>query len=311
MQNYNKERYIDLCKSEKSIPIFSQNWWMDAVCGRENWDVAIVEENGKVIGSHPFYLKASESGLTIQKAPLTQNNGIWIYYPEDIKYEKRLSYEKKIMNNIIDQIENLELESYRQYFYYSVENWLPYHWRGYNQTTRYTYVIEDTSDLEMVENSFNSNIRNYIRKAGREVDVLDDMSIEDFFNLNKMTFLRQGMDIPYSLDTLKKIDGECRDRNLRKILYAVDKYNNIHSAAYFAWDNNAVYYLMSGSDPNFRSSQSLTLLIYEGIKLASLLNRKFDFEGSMKENIENFFRQFGATQKPYHNISKTFNKTLK
>lgn len=305
---FNKQKYDELCGKESSISLFSKNWWLDAVCGSENWDVIIVEENGRIIASHPYFFKETQNGIEIQKATLTQNNGVWINYPEDIKYEKRLSYEKKLMNKIIDQIEKLDVNLYRQYFHYSVENWLPFYWRGYSQTTRYTYVIDDTSDIEIIEEGFNSNIRNQIRKSRKEVNVLEDMNIEDFYNLNKMTFLRQSLDIPYSLELLERLDYECGKRNSRKILYARDKHDNIHSAIYLVWDDNSVYYLMSGSNSEYRSSQSLTLLVYESIKLAKVLNRRFDFEGSMKENIENFFRQFGAVQKPYHNIYKKFNR---
>jgi lipid II:glycine glycyltransferase (peptidoglycan interpeptide bridge formation enzyme) len=90
--------------------------------------------------------------------------------------------------------------------------------------------------------------------------------------------------------------------------YAIDEKGNIHSTALFAFDKKSVYYLMSGSIEEFRDSQSLTLLIYEGIKLASKKGLSFDFEGSMKKNIEQFFRQFGAKQKQYFDISKEMKK---
>lgn len=301
-----KNKYHELCNKEQSMPLFSRYWWMNAVCGSKNWNVILIEENGKIIASLPYFLKEDKEGLKIQKAVLTQNNGVWIKYPHNMKYEKRLSYEKKIMNSIIDNIEMLKITKYQQYFHYSIENWLPFYWRGYSQTTRYTYVIEDTSDIEIIKKNFSSNIRNQIRKARKQVKVMEDMCIEDFFNLNKMTFSRQNLNIPYSLELLERLDYECIKRNSRKILYAIDEDRNIHSAVYLVWDDSSVYYLMSGSNPNYRQSQSLTLLLYESIKLASALNKKFDFEGSMKENIENFFRQFGAIQKPYHNIYKEF-----
>lgn len=302
----NKSKYYELCSIEDTIPLFSQYWWMDTIC-EDNWDVIIVEENNKVVASLPYFITDDNNRKEIKKATLTQNNGIWIKYPENLKYEKKLSYEKKVMNKIIDNIELLNLKRYQQYFHYSVQNWLPFYWRGFSQTTRYTYVIENISNLEEIISSFNPNIRNQIRKAKKSVSVSDDMSIENFYAINKMTFTRQGIDMPYSVDLLKRLDNECVRRKCRKILFAFDKDGNIHSAAYFVFDNDSIYYLMSGSNPDFRHSQSLTLLIFEGIKIAHSLNKKFDFEGSMKENIENFFRQFGAKQKSYYNIYKDFN----
>lgn len=299
------EKYRLFSEQEKSIPLFSKGWWMDAAC-LNDWDVLLIEENGQIIVSLPYYFQNQNGMKEIRKAPLTQNNGIWIRYPENQKYEKKLSYETKLMNCLIEKIEQLNLAKYQQYFHYSITNWLPFFWKGYSQTTRYTYVIEDTSNMEQIYQNLNSNIRKLIRKAERIVQVQDNLDIDEFYHLNKMTYDRQNIEIPYSFEIVSRIDKECMKRNARKIMSCVDQHNQIHTAAYFVWDDESVYYLMSGSNPNFRDSQSLTLLLYEGIKLASQLGKKFDFEGSMKKNIEHHFRQFGAIQRAYHSIVKTF-----
>ena len=56
--------------------------------------------------------------------------------------------------------------------------------------------------------------------------------------------------------------------------------------------------------PEFRSSGATSLVFWEAIKLMSTKTKVFDFEGSMSENIENSFRQFGTTQVPYFRINK-------
>jgi hypothetical protein len=33
----NKEKYREFCKNEKNLPIFSKDWWLDAVCGKDNY----------------------------------------------------------------------------------------------------------------------------------------------------------------------------------------------------------------------------------------------------------------------------------
>ncbi|NLM49160.1 MAG: hypothetical protein GX198_10280 [Epulopiscium sp.] len=53
----NKEKYRELCSINKDIPIFSRDWWMDAVCGQDNWDVLLVESDGEIIASLPYYIK--------------------------------------------------------------------------------------------------------------------------------------------------------------------------------------------------------------------------------------------------------------
>ncbi|KZZ15518.1 hypothetical protein A3751_17170 [Oleiphilus sp. HI0080] len=51
--------------------------------------------------------------------------------------------------------------------------------------------------------------------------------------------------------------------------------------------------------------------MWEAIKFASTVTKRFDFEGSMIEPIERFFRGFGAMQKPYFQISHTPNRWLR
>ena len=54
----NKERYQQLCDAEPSICVYDQPWWMDAVCGAENWDVLLYEKKGNLLGAMPYYVKS-------------------------------------------------------------------------------------------------------------------------------------------------------------------------------------------------------------------------------------------------------------
>lgn len=301
----NKEKYIEFCQtSGVYVSIFSQPWWLEAV-SEGNWDVLIAEENGMVLAFNPYFFIPHNEGLEIRKAPLTQNNGVILNYPAGLKYERKLAFERKALRMIIDQLEQMPLVSYRQYFHHSFTNWLPYFWKGFSQSTRYTYIIEER-DGEIISQNMSAKLRNQIKKAEKNVCVFEDMSIEAFYEFNKKTYERQNMDIPYSFDIVSRIDDACRKRGAAKILYAIDSNDNMHSAIYLVEDAKAVYYLLSGSDERYRDSQSLSLLIKKGIEYAISVDKDFDFEGSMKENIESHFAQFGSVQKAYMDIKKDY-----
>lgn len=286
------------------IPIFSKAWWLDAVAG-DDWDVLIAKSSSELLAVNPYFYVQHENGKEIRKAILTQNNGVLFNYPDNIKYVKKLAFERKALQMIIDRIEELNLYSYRQYFHYSFTNWLPFYWNGFSQTTRYTYVIEPATMDTIIQN-MDSKLRNQIKKAEKIVNVYEGMDIERFYEFNKKTYERQEIDIPYSIDIVRKIDDACRKRESSKILYAIDNNGNIHSAIYLIEDEQSVYYLLSGSAPECRESQSLSLLLLKGIEYAVLKGKKFDFEGSMKRNIEKNFSQFGGIQKPYMDIQKIY-----
>ena len=85
----NKIKYKEFCKLEEDMPIFSCDWWLDTVCGENNWDVALFEKGGHIYASMPYYkLKKFNFYLSIMPI-LTQTLGIYIKYPRDQKYHKK------------------------------------------------------------------------------------------------------------------------------------------------------------------------------------------------------------------------------
>jgi len=223
-----------------------------------------------------------------------------------MKQNKQTTFQYNACDKIIDEIEKLDIVSFRQYYHYSFNNWLPFRWRGYTQSTRYTYVIDDTSDMDVVIKGYNNNVKKGIAKAKKVLELSHNNDMHSFYKYNKMTFDRQGIDIPYSLEFMVRLEKYLISQNCYQIICAKDIEGNVHSMALFVWDDNCVYYIASGSDSKYRESQSLTLLLHEGLLLASRMEKKFDFEGSMMKQLERYFRQFGGVLKPYYDIQKTF-----
>lgn len=306
----NKEKYKIFCENVY-VPVFSQPWWMDAVCGEKNWDVYVVEKGGIYTAAMPYYVKIRDGYRIITKALNTQNNGIIISYPENQKYISKLDYEDKIINEIIDFIEEMDIDKYEQQYHYSFENWLPFYWRNFKEITRYTYVIDDTSDMKKVMDNYDSNARKNLKKAQKIVHLQNNPDIELFYEINKKSYERQGREIPYSLDYAKSVYEAGKKHDAVKILIAEDDEGNVHSGALLVWDSKSVYYLLNGTDPKYKSSQANCFLIHESIKWASQLGKMFDFEGSVIHHIEKAFREYGGVRKPYFRIYKTFNAELK
>ncbi|UPT77639.1 GNAT family N-acetyltransferase [Sulfurovum sp. XGS-02] len=308
-----KQKYREFCKKEKNIPIFSKDWWLDSVCGKDNWDIVLVEKGGQIIASLPYYKTKKAFFEIISMPKLTQNMGVYLKYPENQKYEKRLSFEKEVVTELIDQIPIVD--SFSQNFHYNFNNWLPLYWKDFKQTTRYTYVIVDLlkKSEDDILKDFHSSYRNKIKKAQKAVVVKKGLSIESFYEINMKTFERQNIDNPYSLEFIKGHDERLHQNKAREIFYAEDESGNIHSALYLTWDKNSSYVHMVGEDPQLRKSAAGILLVLETIRYTKdvLKLDNYDFEGSMLENIEHVRRSFGAIQKPYFNISKTNSKVLK
>lgn len=287
--------------------IFSQPWWLEAVAPGA-WGEVTVEKGGKLFARLPYVMK-KRWGFTLLTMPtLTQTLGPWLR-PYPGKYANQLSEEKDLMNTLIGQLPDFDF--FQQNFHYSITNWLPFHWQGFEQTTRYTYVIEDLTHLDAVWKETRENIRRNVRKAKKVLCVRDDLGLQPFLHLNEMTFERQGLQLPYAREFVARLDEACQDHECRKIFFAEDAHGRLHAAAYIVWDEAAAYYLMGGSDPELRSSGATSLTMWEAIQFAATVTQSFDFEGSMIEPVERFFRAFGARQKRYFHVNKTNSLLLK
>ena len=307
--DHNKLEYRMFCENEENLPIFFKDWWLDSVTNPSEWDVVMIKKDNRTIAVFPYF-KVKRHGFTFILQPkLTQFSGPWIKYPENMKYHSKLSYEKKIFNEIIDKLPKFDYMNVN--FHHSIENWLPFYWRGFLQTTRYTYVIDNLGNTDKIYSNFQSNIKSDIKKAEKIIRITPSDNLQKFYELNSNSFKRQGIDLNYSYEYLRRMDNIQKANNSRRMTFAVDDKGNVHSAIYVVWDKNSTYYLMSGTDPEFRSSGATSLLLWESIQFASTVTKKFDFEGSMIEPIEKFFKGFGAVQKPYFNISKTNSSVLK
>ena len=306
----NKLKYKNFCEKEKNITIFSKDWWLDSVCGKNGWDVVLVENDQEIIASFPYY-KTKKFFIfnSINMPPLTQTMGVYIKYPSEQKYNNKLSFEKKMMHKLIEGLPTVDLFS--QNFDKSITNWLPFYWRGFEQTTRYTYRIKDMP-IEELEKALGNDIRRRRKKcleAGVEVYESDDL--KQFYSLNEMTFKRQGLNTPYTFGFIENLYNKCKENNSVKIYFAKDK-NGVNIATNFlVYDENTVYNLMSGIDTERKDLGGMDLVLFESIKFALDKGCIFDFEGSMIESIETYYRNFGAIQKPYSNISKKYSRLFK
>ena len=304
-----KKYYNDFCEKNE-LPIFFQPWWLDATAGKQNWGVAIYEKSNEVFGVLPFFYKNKTIFKFLGLPVFSQHLGPWLIYPKGQKSNTKLAFEKEVLTNLINLLPKANLSVIKAH--HSVQNILPFVWKGFNSTVKYTYILKDILNKEaaLLEN-LSSGTRKNIKKAQKIVEVSESEDVSELFNLIQQTFNRQRMKVPFNGNQLLNLYNSCKEKKSCKILLAKDKENNIHSGILLIWNDKTVYYLIGGSNPNFRNSEAMSLVMWESIKFASSFAREFDFEGTMVESIERFIRGFGGIQKPYYQLSKVRPKFLK
>lgn len=294
-----KQQYRNLCEVEPSVPLFHQAWWLDAVCGEDGWSVATYIRDGKITAALPYIMKKKFGLKQIGQPRFTQTLGVW-FAPSKAKYTKRIGKEKEVVFSLIDSLPYHHI--FFQGFHHNYDNWLPFYFRGFEQTTKYSYVIKDLSDLDSIWGDMSVDVRRDVRRSKDALKVVNDISASEFYKIVHKTYSRQGMSPPYSEARFIKLAEAVFTHGSGKMFAAVDSEANIHAVSFIVWDKHCAYYLIGGGDPEFRNSGAATLCIWEAIKFSSTVTNSFDFEGSMVENIERYFRGFGGNLQPYYRI---------
>jgi hypothetical protein len=281
--------------------VFAQPWWLDAVApGR--WGECVVRRGGGIAARLPFTVKERFGVRVLTQPPLTRFLGPWVR-PTGAKPNKQLEAEKELVSELIDQLPRFA--AFRQSFSPLVTNWLPFHWKGFEASTRYTYRIEDLGDLDAVWGGFAHSVRNHVKKAQTQLSVRTDLDVDVLLGLYRQVFERQGLAVPVDSGLLHRLDEACADRKVRTLLFAVDAKERVHAAAFILHEADQSYLLLSGLDAELRSSGAKSLLVWEAIQRSAAVSRAFDFAGSMIESVERFNRGFGARQRPYFHVHRT------
>ncbi len=290
--------------------VFHEPWWLDAVVGPENWGECRVEKNGELIARLPWCRRKKNGFIYCDEPNLTPFLGPWFKKPaHGISPYNKLAKEKELTNELLRQLPAHDYFSHC--FQPEITNWQPWYWRGYSATTFYTYRIDDMSNLEIILDRMKGSTRARIRNAQKNhIEISPTSTIDDFIELNEMTFRKQGLRMPYTKNYLYKLDAACREHDAHKILTVVDSHGRKLASIFIVYNKHAAYNLMLGSDPRFHDTGAVSFLLWEAIKFSSNVSQVFDFEGSMMEPIELFFRSFGARQVPYYRVSRTPNRWL-
>ena len=295
-----KACYHDFCHIAPDVPVFAQPWYLDACAEDGSWDVVLAEEKGRVVASLPYFYKQKGPFRYVTMPLFLKWLGPYVL-PE---FRGSLPREHELFKRLIAQLP--DFAAFKQNFYPTTTNWLPFYWDKFRQTTFYTYRLHQLRNLAQVEAGLGTGIRRDIRLARQKVRVVHDLPLATFYKVNQLSFTRQGLPTPYSEAQFQRLDAALAAQEARQLFFAVDEQDRVHSVAYLVWDRTTAYYLLAGDDPALRASGAGVLLAWECICYASTVLGLdcFDFEGSMLPGVERIRVRFGAVQTPYFFVWK-------
>jgi len=238
---------------------------------------------------------------------MTSYSGIYILHPKDIKQHTKISFEHRVINALFDQLPKHDF--YYQQFLPSFKNWMPLYWRGYTQSTRYTFRISTQNDRESKWSNLKSTVRTNIRKA-ETIFKVSQSNFGDFWDNLESSYNGRKKSNPFRKEVLHNIFKALYPQEKCQLLVAFDNETQIIEAGIMlVKDQKSCYYICGFFNEESKNKHPFSLLLWEAIKTTD--REIFDFEGSMIKEIESFFRTFGGVLTPHYKIWKTRNPILK
>lgn len=290
-----KESYRQICAKHKDIPLFLQDWWLDAVCS--DWDAAIVMNGAHLAGIWP-YRTEQKLGISFFRNPvLTPYLGPHIFFPSDLKESKQDNFEHEVTAQLLAQIPQAKVWSVA--LFPAQKQTGLFRSQHFEVQPRQTFLMSLDVDEETIFSRLNEDYRRNIRKAD-DISITDNPALlPELWEFQKATLERKDLGMHFSLQQMQQVFDACR-RHGNTALWVARKNDIVQAILWHVWDNNRGYYLAGSKNPAIKDSRAMTALIWKAISESKKKGlAQFDFEGSMDPGVEKFFRNFGAQRELY------------
>ena len=281
---------------------------MDAVCVKGNWDVVMEQdEKGDLLGVLVYHIRKYKGFTLILMPPMTAYNGLYFFYPEGTKKHSMVSYQNKVTEALFSKLPKCSL--YFQQFHPKYNNWLALYWKGYKETTRYTYLMDKTIGEPVLRKNLKGNLRRSFKNIIEECTI-EDHGFESFWPQLEKSFKARGRDVPYNKQVMSNLfDAFADTDNFTVKACRHKKTGELISGVVLASDKTTTYYIASFYLPNVKPVGSLGYVFWQSIFASD--TKICDFEGSMIKDVEFFLRSFGGQLTPHYKIWKVHNPLLK
>lgn len=288
-----KESYRAYCRTHR-VPLFVQDWWLDAVCVGKEWDVLSTED---------WYLPILlRKRLGMRFVVMPQQTQLTYLLAKD--------GDRPIATaaDVARQIDQLGLTYYYQH--YPIDSELAQHMTayGYSIKPHTTYRIENLSDMAAIRKGYSDNKRRQLKKAaGLRVDY--SMKSYDFYAFHSRCLEEQQKKISYSPILFDALYRACQEHGCGQIIRIMDG-DKTCAAVFLAYDQDVCYYLIPTYAKAYAHSGAGARLVDEAIQCAAEHSRVFDFEGSMIPGVANHYRQFGSIARTFYEVEKARNPII-
>ena len=292
--------YNDWDRFVQSTPqatIYCKSWYLEAV--KMPFTIKAVVESGQIVGG----IILIKNRIKLYGNPLLcKYLGVLVSDFEGNEYNRETK-RRKVSKLLIDEIQ--AYRSFNYSFHPSFINFLPFYWTGYSSTTNYTYVIFLAGRSEAdLSNDLHGKLRSELKyAASQNYRIVEDLDFETFYEVNSKTYLRQGGSPPFKADYLRSYYDSLSKKNAIT-LKGIANGDEIMAVVGLIYDEHVTSLIFNGFDPDKMQRGANEMLVWHAILFGMQHSRSFDFEGSMMNAIDSFYRKFGGIHTPFLRIYK-------
>ncbi len=292
-----RQLYRVICREETDLPVFLQDWWLDAVC--PDWDVAIAMKGHQISGVWPYPNEQRLFTSFIRTPKMTPYLGPHVFFPDDIRESNRDRFEHDVISDLLRQIPD------------------PYVWSlamppglkqvglfkffDFRMEVRQTFHIDLLQEEHELLANMSESLRRNIRGGEAELTIAEEPDALDLLHqFQKSTLEDKGKLQSHSFGELKLLFDACARHQSGKLWAARSVDGMIQGLLLHVWDNERGYYLMGARNPAADSYRAMSVLLWHAVRVSKKMGQKiFDLEGSMDSGVERFFRGFGGKREVY------------
>ena len=301
-----KTLYRAVYKSLK-VPVHMTPEWMDAVCIKGDWDVILAKDKAEnITGVLVYHYREIFFFRFILMPPLCFYNGVFLVKQEGQSNNyQAVSNQLKTTKELIDALPGAAF--FYQQFHHSFNNWMPFYWKNYSQSVRYTYLLDTKQDSEMLWANMKPALKRNIKNNEESLVVREATDFEEFRQV--MNDCYKDRSNPYDSNLLERIHKNLEAQQNSKLYLCCDKKDKtILAGTMLTYDEGCSYYTCGFYHPDYKNQNAISVLMWELIKTNP--RARFDFEGSMLKGVESYFRSFGAKPQSHYRIWKINSKLL-
>ena len=281
--------------------VFHHSWWLEAT-GYE-FDILVCRTAGEVVAGIPLPRKR-RAGLTLFHSPaLTPYLGPVFDLSTSGGASEEVSHMRRLGESLARAITGYDS------FSYTVGAGAPdlqgFLWAGYQAELGYTFRFEAGTSVEQVVRGMAKGQRGALAKAQRSQTLLTgDNDVDVLLELNKQTFARQGLSLPYPEMLVRRLWAAAHSHGRAKIYLSRSQQGSFVAGLLAVHDARTTYMLLEGVSPEGRGLGGVALVEWQALQDALLAGRAYDYEGSDLRNVESRLRHCGAVPKPVWRLER-------